>query len=58
MPERRQHGQGIDSAAPPTQLEVQMITGRVPGVPHSRYDLATSHPIAFPYQVPGVVGIE
>jgi len=35
-----------------------MITGRIPGVPHSRYDLAASHPIAFPNDISDVVGIE
>lgn len=58
MSERWQHGQWIDRPAPPTQLEVQMITGRITGVPHSCYHLAASHPIAFSHQVPNVVGIE
>jgi hypothetical protein len=35
-----------------------MITGRVPGVSYSRYDLPASHPIAFPYDIADVVGIE
>jgi hypothetical protein len=35
-----------------------VITGRVPGAPHSRYNLAAPDRFALPHQIPDVVGVQ